>query len=221
MSVLNRQFCFNNRVIFFLLLIGYSLISPISIAQTLESKQPIKDYGVRGHTFVIKERSLLKVIQERLQKASQSGKIEVLQKQFQEKVKQKISNPIAVVGLQKTTINRQFYFDPSYTQLEDLKDSYGNIIVKKGTTVNPLNYIAWGAPLIFIDGEDPFQLIWGLKQQGKLILVKGSPLMLQEKLKIAVYFDQAGILTRKFGITQVPAVVSQEGMQLLINEVVL
>ena len=204
-----------------MLLISYSLTPPVSIAQTLESKKPIKDYGVRGHTFIIKERSLLQVIQERLQAASQSGKIEFLQKQFQEKVKQKISNPTPVAGIQKATIKRKFYFDPTYTQSEDVKDSFGRIIVKKDTTVNPLNYVAWGEPLNFIDGDDQEQLDWGLKQSGRLILVKGSPIILQEKTTRAIFFDQAGILTRKFGITQVPAVVSQEDLQLKIEEVVL
>jgi conjugal transfer pilus assembly protein TraW len=215
MNVCSKQI----QLIIFALLISIGITSVY--AQGLINSRPTKDYGVRGHTFVIKERSLLQVIQERLQIALQNGKIELLQKQFQEKVKQKISNPVAVSGIQKATITRQFYFDPSYTQVEDVKDASGNIIVNKGTTVNPLHYVSWGSALVFIDGEDESQLTWGLKQQGKLILVKGAPLKLQEKLRRAVYFDQAGILTRKFGITQVPAKVSQEGMQLKIEEVVL
>ncbi len=209
------------QLIIFALLISTGVAIKCANAKNIANSKTIKDYGVRGHTFIIKERSLLQVIQERLQAAIQNGKIALLQKQFQEKVKQKISNPIPVAGIQKATINRQFYFDPSYTQVEDVKDASGNIIVNKGTTVNPLHYVSWGNSLVFIDGEDESQLAWGLKQQGKLILVKGAPIKLQEKLNRTVYFDQAGILTRKFGITQVPAKVSQEGMQLKIEEVVL
>ena len=33
-----------------------------------------------------------------------------------------------------------------------------------------------------------------------------------------VYYDQHGLLTAKFGIRQVPALVSQEGMRLRIDE---
>ena len=44
----------------------------------------------------------------------------------------------------------------------------------------------------------------------KIILVKGSPLELQEKLGIPVYFDQYGTLTKRIGIKQVPAIVWQE-----------
>ena len=39
-----------------------------------------------------------------------------------------------------------------------------------------------------------------------------------QALATPVYFDQQGALTRKLGITQVPALVSQEGAQLRIDE---
>ena len=58
---------------------------------------------------------------------------------------------------------------------------------------------------------------FALKGQAKIILVKGSPLKLQRKEKIWIYFDQGGILTSKLGITQVPALVVQEGLQLKIK----
>ena len=35
-----------------------------------------------------------------------------------------------------------------------------------------------------------------------------------------VYYDQDGVLVRKLGITAVPAIVSQEGARLRIDEVV-
>jgi conjugal transfer pilus assembly protein TraU len=36
--------------------------------------------------------------------------------------------------------------------------------------------------------------------------------------RIPVYYDQQGLLTRRLGITQVPALVSQEGLRLRIDE---
>jgi conjugal transfer pilus assembly protein TraW len=38
---------------------------------------------------------------------------------------------------------------------------------------------------------------------------------------VPVYFDQQGSLIRRFGIRQVPALVSQEGLRLRIDEVAL
>ena len=71
--------------------------------------------------------------------------------------------------------------------------------------------------MLFIDGDDELQVKFALKGQAKIILVKGSPLKLQRKEKIWIYFDQGGILTSKLGITQVPALVVQEGLQLKIK----
>ncbi len=41
------------------------------------------------------------------------------------------------------------------------------------------------------------------------------------RVMVPVYYDQQGTLTRRFGIRQVPALVSQEGSRLRIDEVVL
>jgi conjugal transfer pilus assembly protein TraW len=49
--------------------------------------------------------------------------------------------------------------------------------------------------------------------------VKGAPLLLSEELKVPVYFDQSGLLTKKLGIHHVPALVTQEGMRLRIEEI--
>ena len=35
-----------------------------------------------------------------------------------------------------------------------------------------------------------------------------------------VYYDQQGVLTRRLGIKQVPAIVSQEGRRIRIDELV-
>ena len=36
--------------------------------------------------------------------------------------------------------------------------------------------------------------------------------------RIPIYYDQHGLLTRRLGIAQVPALVSQEGLRLRIDE---
>ena len=55
----------------------------------------------------------------------------------------------------------------------------------------------------------------------KPILVAGSYLDLMKRWQIPVYYDQQALLTRKFGIERVPALVSQEGMRLRIDELAL
>ena len=52
----------------------------------------------------------------------------------------------------------------------------------------------------------------------KPILTGGSYLDLMKSWRIPVYYDQHGVLTRRLGIAQVPALVSQEGWRLRIDE---
>ena len=53
------------------------------------------------------------------------------------------------------------------------------------------------------------------------VLVGGSYLELMQAWQQPVYFDQAGRLTGRLGITHVPALVSQEGLKLRIDEMAL
>lgn len=180
----------------------------------------IKDHGVMGYVFPIKERSLLEVIQEKLKTAQANGTIKNLQIKFQEKVTKKISRPQAVTGINHTTVDSERSFDPTYVQPTNITDHKGRVIISKGTQVNPLDHVSWGEPLLFIDGDELSHVTWALNQPaGKIILVKGAPLDLEQQYKRAFYFDQAGLLTRKFSITQVPARVSQAGTVLKIEEI--
>ena len=43
-------------------------------------------------------------------------------------------------------------------------------------------------------------------------------MVLSEELKVPVYFDQAGLLTKKLGIKHAPALVAQVGLRLRIEE---
>lgn len=190
-------------------------VEPVNAGQP----KKITDYGTRGHTFQIKERSLLDAIEEKLKVAQENGTIKNLQKKFQDKVKQKISRPTTISDIYHVANSRERIFDPTYTQQSDVKDYLGRIIVSKGTTVNPLDHAAWGEPLLFIDGEELSHINWALGQEGKIILVKGVPLELEKKYHRWFYFDQAGLLSRRFAITVVPTRITQDGRVLKIEEI--
>jgi len=49
--------------------------------------------------------------------------------------------------------------------------------------------------------------------------VKGRVIDLMKKKKIRLYFDQTGVLVKKFSIKAVPASVEQEGKMLRVKEV--
>ena len=184
-----------------------------------------KDLGVYGEVFPIKEKSLLEVIQKKLLALKESGALETHQKAIAAKTKDKVMRPDPVAGLHKTTKPRSFAYDPSITVPYDLKDHEGQVFQHKGTRVNPLDTHAFKSPFLFVDGEEPDQVAWAIKeyqlamnnQKPKIILVKGAPFDLSKELEVPVYFDQAGALIKKFGIGQVPARVSQQEKVLLIH----
>lgn len=140
-----------------------------------------------------------------------------------------------------------FYYDPTYTLDRDIFDAKGSLLHKSGKKVNPLEYIPLRENLLFINGDDQRQVAlatalhhkkWKKEQKNKkneqnrqnqkayndikdikIILTKGSPLKIQREHKIWIYFDQAGILTSKLGIKQVPALVEQDGLRLKITHI--
>ena len=81
--------------------------------------------------------------------------------------------------------------------------------------------------MLFFDARDARQvrqarrLIDAHDGRVKPILVGGSYLELMKSWRVPVYYDQNGALTRQLGIARVPALVSQEGLRLRIDELVL
>lgn len=206
--------------------ITWAMICSVTSSQAteLQNQYPeptltIKDYGVHGNLFKIKEESLLKEIMAKLEAAKENGTLEKLQQQFTEKVKAKVLRPNPVANIKKAITNRSWTYNPTYTQETDIVDDKGMVIIAAGTSVNALEKLKWGEPMIFIDGEDKEQIQWVKNKHGKVVLTNGAPLDLGKELNRPVYFDQAGILCHRFKIEAVPAIIEQEDMLLRISEV--
>ena len=180
-----------------------------------------RDLGVMGPVFEIREKSLLEIIQERLQALAQSSKLKSHQKEIQERVKNSILNPSPIPGITKATETSSHTYDPSILLDEDIKDHKGTVISAKGTKINPLDYHSFGKPLLLIQGEDQEQVSWALKQDAKIVLVSGKPLHLSKRHQTRFYYDQGGILIQKFGIKAVPVRISQQGKALRIEQLYL
>ena len=191
-----------------------------------------KDCGTHGVVFPIEEEDTLQLIQQKLRMMEESGESEHHNRILQKKAIAAIERPKPVESITKATELRVFYYDPSYIVKEDMTDHQGRAFIKKGTKINPLETVNLSQNLLFFDGDDREQVSWAQsvlsaersenkpqKEAVKLILVKGAPLALAEELKIPVYFDQGGILTKKLGIQHVPASVTQEDLRLRIEEV--
>ena len=182
-----------------------------------------RDYGQRGTVFPVIERDLLEQIHSRLTQMERSGETARLNEDLKRRTIARVNRPDPVAGIVRASEARRWQFDPTITLAADIRGAKGELIHAAGTRVNPLDSVGLRADLLFLDGDDPDQLAWALKQDAnaKLILVKGAPLELMKARQRRFYFDQGGKLTERFGIRSVPARVRQQGRLLEISEIAL
>ncbi len=205
--------------------VGCGRTALIAAAILLSFAVRAQDLGVIGPVYPIAEPSLLEVILAKLREADANGVLARLQRDAQANVKRAIEQPAPVASITKTTKARSFYYDPSIVVPYAITDADGKVIVAPGTKVNPLDTVSLSKTLLFIDARDAAQIGRArniLKDSGgkvKLILTGGSYLDLMRRLKRPVFYDQQGHLTTKLGIRHVPALVSQEGRRLRIDEI--
>ena len=183
-----------------------------------------RDLGVIGPVYAITEPSLIEVIQAKLREMQANGGLERLQRESQARIHREVEQPTPVAGITRATKARSFHFDPSIEVPYPITDSEGRVIVAPGTRVNPLDTVSLSRPLLFIDARDTAQLdraqrlLGERKGQLKVILTGGSYLDLMRRWKLPVFYDQQGHLTTQLGIRQVPALVTQDGKRLRIDE---
>ncbi len=194
------------------------LISLLPIAQADE-------IGIVGPTYDIAEPDLLEVIQSRLYQMEKSGELAKKQDEYRDQVIGVVEKPKPVPGLKATAVKRTFYYDPTMILDHDIRGEDGSILFSHGLKVNPLDHVSLRDELIFFDGRDRRQVTFAqrtlrkLKGAAKPILVAGEPLNLMRDWKRRVFYDQGGALVRRLGIRQVPAVVTQDGKRLRVDEV--
>ena len=185
------------------------------------------ELGVRGALFPLAETDVLDLLKARLKAAEASGQVETLNHAFAARARRSIQRPAPVPGLVHTTTPRTWTFDPSIVATKDIADPYGRVFVHAGERINPLQRMpGFDRVMVFIDGDDPAEVAFGLKTlqtygglRARVILVKGAPLELMKREKIALYFDQGGALVDRFGLRQVPAIIERAGDLLQISEV--
>jgi conjugal transfer pilus assembly protein TraW len=193
----------------------------VGLLQVLGYRANAKE-GVQGEAFPIVEEDLSEVIKKKLADLQATGNFELHQQEIKERIEKSIRNPHAVINIRKAITYHSHLHDPSIIVPHNLKDHHGRIFHKAGTRVNPLDTRSLSKPLLFIDGDDVEQVDWALSayrsnNATKIILIKGSPFDLSEKHDIPIYFDQAGKLSEKLKIEEVPTRVTQKGKHLLVE----
>ena len=212
-----RWFLFGSALARVLALVLASVLAPGPRAETL---------GAIGPTYPIAEQNLLDEIMARLRDKERRGELKKFEEQARARATRAVMSPTPVPGLRRVESARTFYFDPTFTLDRNIVDENGSLLFPAGTRKNPLDVVALSKHLLFFDARDPRQIARARElidlYQGKVkpILVGGSYIDLMKAWNQPVFYDQDGVLVRKLGISAVPAVVSQEGARLRIDEVV-
>lgn len=195
-------------------LVAAASFSGVAIAQ---------DLGNYGNVWGIQEQDAIDMLKSKLSAMQKSGEMDKIWGNYRDRYIDRVENPEPLPGISSTMKERSWNFDPTYTFPDDVRDTKGNLLVKAGTKANPLQYTPLTKSLIFIDGRDPAQVAYAKARtdanpRDKVILTAGSFLKLNRAWKRVTYFDQRGILTTRFGIKHVPAIVAQEGSVLRVKE---
>lgn len=183
-----------------------------------------EDLGVIGPVYSIAEKDLLAFIEARLRAKEQSGELAAIQREATDRALRSIEDPQPVTEVGRVTKARTYYYDPSAVVPANITDEAGKVLIPAGTKVNPLDAVSLSKQLLFFDARDPKQvrqahaLIARHRGQLKPILTGGSYMDLMRRWKLRVYYDQQGALVKQLGIRAVPALVSQEGKRLRIDE---
>lgn len=224
-------FYIGGAVFFFMAVFSY-----ISLAHA-------KDLGVYGNSYRITERDAEEEIGRKLKILEQSGELKKFQEKYQKEVVRQIKEPNRVVGIKNSEENRTRKYDPTTYLEEDIVVPKGGMLAAEniknekeieyemlrqaGTPINPLKYMRFNEPLIFVDGRNEQQLKFARAYQdenklAKIILIDGSPGLKEiEGKEYYYFFDQWGAYSERFKIVNVPSIVWQkEGEEVLtIDEV--
>ncbi|KML57044.1 conjugal transfer protein TraW [Burkholderia cepacia] len=182
------------------------------------------DLGVVGPTYPIAEHDAIAMLKHRLLELRANGGLAAIERRARQRALHDITSLPAVSGLTAVTEYSSRLIDPTVTYAKPVTNDEGAVIVPAGTRINPLDIVTLHERLVFFDGRDAAQVkaVQAMASRSgdavKPILTAGSWFDLTKSWKRQVYFDQQGRLTQRFGITRVPAVISQQGNQLLLEE---
>ena len=184
------------------------------------------DLGKIGTTYPIAEQDMLAYIQKKLNAMKASGEIDRIQQYQKQKILASIEKgPPPVEDLRPAKEGRSYWVDPTWTLDHDIYDHEGRLLYKSGTKVNPLDYVTLSQRMVFFDATNERQHEWAKQYINdpnyRLVLVNGSPIKLMRQWRTQIYYDQYGMLTNRFGLTETPAIVSQEGKKLRVDVVAL
>jgi conjugal transfer pilus assembly protein TraW len=188
------------------------------------SANAARDDEAIGPVYPIAEESAETAIVRLLKEREAKGELRKLEQAAISRSLNSAKNPKSVQNIGRAKQIARFTIDATLTYPRDVIDPTGQVIAKAGTTVNPLTIQPLTQRLVFFDGNDKAQvsavktMIERSTKAVRPILIAGSWYALAKRWKQTVYFDQQGLLSSRFGVTEVPAIVEQVGEQLVLTQ---
>jgi conjugal transfer pilus assembly protein TraW len=181
------------------------------------------DLGNIGKTYPIIEQDLIEKIKGKISEKEKSGELNQLNQEWLSRSKDYATAPKGLL-LPAAVVPKITLLETRITLKSDLKGIEGNVLYPRGTTVNPLKIMRLTYAMCFIDGEDEKQVNWMIEHctknpLNKLVLVNGPLEVLSKHTGLRLFFDQGGDLIRRLKITALPAVLSQKGGDLYVEEI--
>lgn len=198
-----------------------------------------EDLGARAQTYRL-DPDAREEFKDVIRRKQATGELDRFWQTYRDKTLASIRNP-APLGIKSDLRPRSEFKLVRFVVASDYRNARGDVIVRRGTVVEPLKLQPLTSGLIFIDGRDPAQLDYaiaqGLKRPLKIVLTAGSPLALRMQYQnaawgvgtsqggrgIPFYFDQRSIILdtlKKFygvDIASVPTILTQEGTGLRVE----
>lgn len=193
-----------------------------------------EDLGVRGEVYRVDKdgREQLKDV---VRAKQRSGELDRFWEKYRDQVIDSVKNP-KPLGVRSDYTQRVELRELRYVVPTSFRDHKGNVVVQKGTVVEPLKVSPLKTGLLFIDGRDPRQVEYAIRKGRveplKIVLTAGSPYFLRQKYRnapwmggsgIPFYFDQRKMiidtLAQLYGINigSVPTLLTQRGDRLAIE----
>ena len=179
-----------------------------------------QNLGVYGSIYSITEPDMLTAIHDKLMMMQKSGDLSAKKRNFISNSINHIVRPNSVSGVSDlgSVQPKSWIFNPSIVLNNNITNLNGDVIAFKNYKINPLKTHSFDEALIFIDADNQKQVDWAIYSENKykarftdikIILTSGDINKSANALKQRVYFDQSGVLCKRFGITHTPSMVYQ------------
>lgn len=195
------------------LLVCFSLL--LGLFLPVGVRGAVRDLGVVARIYPISEKDMEEYLKEKAAQVDPGW----IKSQIAATARKAAMPDFHLPGATETRVK---HIDPSIVVTEDIKDHLGNVLYAKGTVVNPLDHVFLTKAYIIINGREEEQIRFAneFKEPKMVLLTEGDPFAVEQKLGKEVYAATLPVLQR-FEIGHLPAVVTQEGRLIRVEEVAL